>query len=204
MNGRFAGRKAIVVRTNYEKTRDKKFPHCLVVGLSKAPKRVTKASLKKLEEKVKRIEGSGDSKLVKNPNTPEVVAERLARLKRSGVFIKTYNMAHLLATRYKVEEEFGFEKEFKTLDDLEAGIKQSQELVVKAEEEKKDKTVVNELIENVQNKKKAYKEAFRNTKTSIGSQLFSRYVKGFIRTKDNAAENEKIAHSEFLFKKLNF
>ena len=93
LNGRYAGKKAIIMRTNYENSKDKKFPHCLVVGLSKTPRRVTKASLKKLEEKVKRIE-------TKENANKEVVTERLARLKRMGVFIKTYNMTHLLATRY--------------------------------------------------------------------------------------------------------
>lgn len=204
MNGRNAGRKAIIIRTSHEKTKDKKFPHCLVVGLSKTPRRVTKASLKKLEEKVKRIEGSGDSKIVKNSNSAEVVAERLARLKRTGVFIKTYNMAHLLATRYKVEDEFGFENQIKKLDVLEEDLRKSQEALNKAEEEKKEKNVIDDLTGKVENLRKLYKDTFRSAKNSIGSELFSRYVKGFVRTKDNAAENEKIAHSEFLFKKLKF
>lgn len=204
MNGRNAGRKAIIIRTSHEKTKDKKFPHCLVVGLSKTPRRVTKASLKKLEEKVKRIEGSGDSKIVKNSNSAEVVSERLARLKRTGVFIKTYNMAHLLATRYKVEDEFGFENQIKKLDVLEEDLRKSQEALNKAEEEKKEKNVIDDLTGKVENLRKLYKDTFRSAKNSIGSELFSRYVKGFVRTKDNAAENEKIAHSEFLFKKLKF
>jgi len=29
-------------------------------------------------------------------------------------------------------------------------------------------------------------------------------MRGFVKTKDNVEENEKIAHSEFLFKKLKF
>jgi hypothetical protein len=29
-------------------------------------------------------------------------------------------------------------------------------------------------------------------------------MRGFVRTKENVDENEKIAHSEFLFKKLKF
>ncbi len=91
MNGRFAGKKGIIVRSNYENSKDKRFPHCLVVGLSKSPRRVTKLSLKKLEERVRRIESSKADQ--------SVIAEQLGRLRRMGVFIKTYNMTHLLATR---------------------------------------------------------------------------------------------------------
>ena len=34
--------------------------------------------------------------------------------------------------------------------------------------------------------------------------LIIRFMRGFVKTKDNVEENEKIAHSEFLFKKLKF
>jgi len=77
------------VRSNYENSRDKRFPHCLVVGLARSPRRVTKRSLKKVEERVRRLEGAQN----------EAATNQLARLRRLGVFIKTYNMTHLLATR---------------------------------------------------------------------------------------------------------
>jgi hypothetical protein len=199
MNGRYAGKKAIIMRTNYENSKDKKFPHCLVVGLSKTPRRVTKASLKKLEERVKRIE-------TKQNANPEVVSERLARLKRMGVFIKTYNMSHLLATRYKVDDEFGMENHLKSLDKLEDNIKEKQGLLLRKEHEKKDenKPEIEKMKTELGKLRDNYRETVRGAKNSIGTELFSRFVKGFVRTRDNVEENEKIAHSEFLFKKLKF
>lgn len=86
LNGRNAGKKGIIVKSNYENSKDKRFPHCLVVGLSKSPRRVTKSSLKKVEEKLRKFESSNNAELAN-------------RLKRMGVFIKTYNMSHLLVTR---------------------------------------------------------------------------------------------------------
>lgn len=52
--------------------------------------------------------------------------------------------------------------------------------------------------------KDKYKQSLRDVKQSIGTQLFSRYMRGFVKTRDNAEENERISHSEFLFKKLKF
>jgi hypothetical protein len=52
--------------------------------------------------------------------------------------------------------------------------------------------------------KDRYKQNLREVKSSIGTELFNRFMRGFIKTKDNVEENEKITHSEFLFKKLKF
>lgn len=38
LNGRYAGRKGVIVKSNYESVKDRKYPHCMVVGLSKVPK----------------------------------------------------------------------------------------------------------------------------------------------------------------------
>ena len=40
-NGRFAGKKGIIIRSNFEQTKTRKYPHCLVLGLSKAPRSAT-------------------------------------------------------------------------------------------------------------------------------------------------------------------
>jgi len=88
LNGKFAGRKGLIIKSNYENTKERRYPHCLVVGLSKPPKRVTKASLKKRNELLQKLESQGTN------------TERINSLKKLGVFIKTYNMSHLLATRY--------------------------------------------------------------------------------------------------------
>ena len=52
--------------------------------------------------------------------------------------------------------------------------------------------------------KDKYKNTLRDVKSSVGTELFNRFMKGFVRTRDNQEENEKIAHAEFLFKKLKF
>ena len=52
--------------------------------------------------------------------------------------------------------------------------------------------------------KDKYKQSLRDVKSQIGTELLNRFMKGFVRTKENVEENEKIAHSEFLFKKLKF
>jgi len=63
----------------------------LIVGLSRYPRRVTKTVLKKREEKLRKLEEA-----LKESQDPQT---RINRLKRMGVFIRSYNMAHLLATR---------------------------------------------------------------------------------------------------------
>ena len=57
-----------------------------------------------MEEKIKALEGKENS------------VERLNKLKSLGVFIKTYNMAHLLVTRYSVKEDFGIAKSLEKLE----------------------------------------------------------------------------------------
>ena len=78
----------MIIKSNYENTKERKYPHCLVVGLSRAPRRVTKQSLKRRNELVQKLESNKND------------VDRLNSLKRLGVFIKSYNMSHLLATRY--------------------------------------------------------------------------------------------------------
>lgn len=197
MNGRYAGKKGIIIRSNYENSKDKKFPHCLVVGLSKAPRRVTKKSLKKAEERLRKIESSKAD--------AATVTAQLNKLKRLGVFIKTYNMSHLLATRYKVEEDFGITNSIDKLDKLEADIKERQTQLNKEQDKKDaDKTAVEAVRKDIGAKKDQYKDSLREVKSTIGTELYNRFTKGFVKTRDNAEENEKIAHSEFLFKKLKF
>lgn len=74
--GRYAGRKAIVVQTFDEGTREREFGHCLVAGIDRNPQRVTKAMSK---EKI---------------------------LKRSKIkpFVKYVNYNHIMPTRYTVKD----------------------------------------------------------------------------------------------------
>lgn len=197
LTGRNAGKKGIIIKSNYENSKDKKFPHCLVVGLAKAPKRVTKKSLKRVEDRVKNIESGKDQ---------ATVAAELQKLKRLGVFIKTYNMSHLLATRYKVEEDFGINTSIEKLDSIETDIKERQSAFNRKEQEKKEdnKSQLDQIKNELGGLKDQYKQTIREVKKSIGTELFNRFMRGFVRTRDNVEENEKIAHSEFLFKKLKF
>ena len=54
--GRFAGRKAVIVKPNDEGTSDKPFGHALIAGIDRYPRKVTKRMSKrkiKLRSKVK-------------------------------------------------------------------------------------------------------------------------------------------------------
>merc|ERR1739841_270557 len=76
--GRFAGRKAVIVKPSDEGTGDKPFSHALVAGIDRYPRKVTKKMSKK---KVK---------------------------KRSTLkpFLKVANYNHLMPTRYSVDISF--------------------------------------------------------------------------------------------------
>jgi large subunit ribosomal protein L27e len=78
LNGKFAGKKAIIVK-NYDEGQKKgrKFPHALVAGIYKAPKKVTKRMGK----------------------------QRIANRIKIRPFIKVANYAHLMPTRYIVSGE---------------------------------------------------------------------------------------------------
>jgi hypothetical protein len=92
------------------------------------------------------------------------------------------------------------------LDKDEITIREKQAHLNKLEHEKKDENVkpIEEAKKELGTLKDKYKTNLRKAKTAIGTELFNRFMRGFVRTRDNVEENEKIAHSEFLFKKLKF
>jgi len=196
-NGRYAGKKAIIIRSNFEQTKSKKYPHCLVLGLSKTPRRVTKKYLKRLEKRTKVLnekisEKKGD-------------AEELQKLKRFGVFLKSYNMSHILATRYKVSENFGIESHMSKIENIETQIKETTTKLNKKEnEDKNDKSEIEKLKKQIGELKENCTGALNQLKISTGTELYDRFFKGFVKTKDNLEENERISNSEFLFNKLKF
>ena len=193
LNGRYAGRKGIIVKSNYESNKERKYPHCLVVGLSKGPRKATKKSLKKLEDTIKNLEKKENS------------TERINRLKSFGIFIKTYNMSHLLVTRYSIKEDFGVEKGLKKLEDLESKVKDINGKINKLEHEKKEesKKEIEELKKKLGEEKDNFKETLNEVKSNVGTEMYNRYMQGFVRG-NNPTENEKQEHTEFLFKKLKF
>ena len=52
--------------------------------------------------------------------------------------MKTYNMAHLLVTRYSIKEDFGVSKGLEKLDSLEAQVKEAKASLAKLQNEKKE------------------------------------------------------------------
>lgn len=55
LSGRYAGRKAIIVRTFDDGTSDKQFGHALVAGIDRYPRKVTKKMNKTLLNKKSKI-----------------------------------------------------------------------------------------------------------------------------------------------------
>ena len=78
LQGRHAGAKAVIVKAYDDGTGAKPYGHCLVVGLSKAPRKVTK----KMSE------------------------EKLAKKSSVKAFIKLINYTHLMPTRYSLDVDF--------------------------------------------------------------------------------------------------
>ncbi|KAG4078541.1 hypothetical protein HA402_009253 [Bradysia odoriphaga] len=74
--GRYAGRKAVVVKTFDDGTADKQFGHALIAGIDRYPRKVTKKM--------------GKAKLKKK-----------SKIKP---FLKTLNYNHLMPTRYSVSD----------------------------------------------------------------------------------------------------
>lgn len=193
LKGRYAGNKGIIVKSNYERGNDRKYPHCLVAGLSKGPKRATKKRLAKIQEKI--------SKLEKKENSQD----KLALLKSFGVFIKTYNMSHILVTRYNVKEDFGVTRNIENLDKLEEKFKKDKAQVDQKEKSKKDedKKELEDLKAKLGKELSNYKNEVKNAKIKIGTEMYKRFMQGFQRTKDQD-QNERQEHTEFFFKKLHF
>ena len=75
LNGRNAGRKAVIVKSQEEGTGDRQYGHALVIGISRYPKKITKSMGKKKQNKRSKIKP----------------------------FVKVYNCNHLQPTRYQLD-----------------------------------------------------------------------------------------------------
>ncbi|KAK9735870.1 hypothetical protein RND81_04G234000 [Saponaria officinalis] len=75
LQGRYAGKKAVIVKNFDEGTRDRAYGHCLVAGISKYPKKVIKK----------------DS------------AKKQAKKSRVKCFVKVVNYNHIMPTRYTLD-----------------------------------------------------------------------------------------------------
>ena len=193
LNGRYAGCKGIIIKSNYESVKERKYPHCLVVGLSKGPRKPTKRNIAKLQSKIKKLEAQKDE------------YDRIKALKSFGVFIKTYNMTHLLATRYTVKEDFGIGKSIDKLDNLAKKYKEDKALIESKEKSKKEENQkeLESLKNKLGNELDEYKNEVRNVKTNVGTEMYKRFMQGFNKgKKEEEKENQK--NNQFLFKKLHF
>ena len=193
LNGKNAGAKGIIVKSNYDNTKDRKYPHCLVVGLSKGPRRPTKRNLAKLQDKIKKLEAAKDSN------------DKVNALKSFGVFIKHYNMSHLLATRYTVKEDFGINKIMDKLDSLEKKVKEDKAQIEAKEKSKKEENAkdLEDLKTKLGSELVEYKNEVKNAKIKIGGEMYKRFMQGFNKgKKEEEIENQQ--NTQFLFKKLKF
>lgn len=74
LNGRFAGKKAVIVNVISRKTKSRKYSHCVVAGINRYPRKVTRSmSLK-----------------------------RIKRRSRIVPFVKIVNVSHVLPTRFEI------------------------------------------------------------------------------------------------------
>merc|ERR1712088_437009 len=78
LSGRFAGRKAVIVKANDEGTEIKPFGHALIAGVDQYPRKVTKRMGKK----------------------------KIAQRSKIKPFLKVINYNHLMPTRYSVDLAF--------------------------------------------------------------------------------------------------
>jgi large subunit ribosomal protein L27e len=75
LNGRFAGHKAVIVKTFDDGTKDRPYGHCLVAGVDRYPLKVTKTMAKK----------------------------KVIKRSRVKPFVKLVNYNHIMPTRYGLD-----------------------------------------------------------------------------------------------------
>ena len=88
LSGKYAGKKAVILKINYEGSKDKHFGHCLVAGISRYPRKVHKRQSEK------------------------VIARRTA----IKPFVKYVNFNHFMPTRYLLSEQLDIKGLIKTFE----------------------------------------------------------------------------------------
>ena len=88
LSGKHAGKKAVIVKVFYEGSKDRKFGHCLVAGIGRYPRKVTKAM--------------NDTKI-----------SRRVRIKP---FVQYVNFNHFIPTRYLLNQEIDTKGLIKSFD----------------------------------------------------------------------------------------
>ncbi|MCQ2821040.1 MAG: hypothetical protein MJ252_27595, partial [archaeon] len=140
--------------------------------MSKGVRKPCKRSLKRYEDKLKALEEA------KEPKT-----NLIQKMKSLGVFVKNYNMSHLLVTRYSVKEGFGIESALKKVENADKEVKAANEAVEKAKSEgkkKENKDDLAKLNETLGQKKDELKAERKNMKLTVGKELLDRFMQGFV------------------------
>jgi len=75
LNGRFAGKKAVIVKSYDDGTKERRYPHALVAGVARPPRKVTKNMAK----------------------------SRIVKRSKVVPFVKVVNFTHLMPTRYGLD-----------------------------------------------------------------------------------------------------
>ena len=89
LTGRHAGKKAVILKVYYEGSKKRKFGHCLLAGIARYPRKVTKAmSEKRIQNRIK-----------------------------IKPFVKYVNFNHCMPTRYLVSQHIDVKQIVKTFDD---------------------------------------------------------------------------------------
>ena len=142
---------------------------------------------------------------IKNLEASENAGDKVKRLKSFGIFIKTYNMSHLLATRYTLKDNLGIAKSVGKIDELDKKLKEDKIAIENKEKSKKEENLkdLEALRAKYGKERDDFKQEIRNAKINIGTQMYNRFMKGF---KDHKSEEgkENQTNTQFLFKKLQF
>jgi large subunit ribosomal protein L27e len=117
LSGRYAGKKAVVLRTYEDGTKERRFGHALVAGVERAPKRITRAMEKELDEG--------------------------QRAKRMSVrpFVKFVNFQHIMPTRYNLDVSEALEKAIGDTNLVDKEGKKTVKLEIKKKLEDRYKTL---------------------------------------------------------------
>ncbi|KAF5205497.1 60S ribosomal protein L27 [Thalictrum thalictroides] len=106
LQGRFAGRKAVIIRQFDEGTRERPYGHCLVAGISKYPKKVIRK----------------DS------------AKKTAKKSRVKAFIKLVNYNHIMPTRYTLDVDLKDVANLETFQSRDKKVTAAKEIKSRLEE----------------------------------------------------------------------
>ena len=98
LTGRYAGKKAVIIKMFNEGSKSRRFGHALVAGIERAPRQVTKA----------------------------MSEARIAKRIKIKPFVKYVNFNHLMPTRYVLKkEQFDFKSILNTVDS-QSGVKKTE------------------------------------------------------------------------------